>query len=53
MSVTKDSSGKIIFHYEGISYMCESGQHSECGGHPHMCKCNCHKEVAQHGNAQR
>lgn len=45
MSITKDSNGKQVFHYEGVSYMCESNQHTECGGHPHMCKCECHKKV--------
>ncbi len=37
----KDSSGKVHFSYEGISYLCESLDHSNCGGFG--CKCPCHQ----------
>jgi len=41
MSIAKDSNGKIVFRYEGTSYLCETNQHDLCGGNP--CNCACHK----------
>lgn len=41
MSNTKNSDGKIVMHHEGTSYLCESGDHKNCGGF--SCICECHK----------
>jgi len=40
MSNSKNANGKIVFRYEGISYLCETNQHDLCGGDP--CNCSCH-----------
>ena len=41
MSNSKNSDGKVVMHYEGMSYLCESGDHKNCGGF--SCECGCHK----------
>ena len=40
MTNSKNSDGKIVIHYEGISYLCESEDYINCGG---FCQCQCHK----------
>lgn len=42
MSIKTNSDGRIVVNYEGISYLCESGNHSLCGG---SCECSCHKQT--------
>lgn len=44
MSHKSNSDGRIVMNYEGVSYLCESGQHSLCGG---LCKCTCHVELVK------
>ncbi len=48
MANFKNSDGKIMIHYDGVSYLCESCNHILCGGN---CKCICHnkKEVNERG----
>lgn len=41
MSNTKNSDGKIVMHWEGGSYLCETGDHKNCGG---FCACPCHQK---------
>ncbi len=41
MSSKKNSDGKVVMNYSGISYLCESGDHTNCGG---ICDCECHKK---------
>lgn len=47
MSHFKDSSGKIRFTWEEISYLCEIEDHYECGGID--CKCQCHQNMKEKG----
>lgn len=41
MSHSKNSDGKIVMHYDGISYLCETRDHKNCGG---FCGCKCHNQ---------
>ncbi len=41
MSISKNSDGKIMLSHDGVSYLCASGDHKNCGGF--SCACVCHK----------
>ncbi len=47
MAYFKDSDGKVALRHDGVSYLCQIGDHKGCGG---LCDCSCHITRRGEGN---